>query len=76
MIRRTIICMIFLKCLSVKCEFMSCGALKSNSYSIGCVSQALIPLDQSYWVEFKDEETNNRTSVCLETCINIYTNTR
>ena len=76
MIRITIICIIFLKCLSVKCEFMSCGALKSNSYSIGCVSQDLIPLDQSYWVEFKDEETNNRTSVCLETCINIYTNTR
>ena len=56
-------------------EFISCTT-KSRKISVGCVSQNLIPSDLSYWVEFKDEETNDRASVCFETCTNIYVNTR
>ena len=60
---------------SVKSEFISCST-KSRKISVGCISQDLIPSDLSYWVEFKDEETNDRASVCFETCTNIYVNTR
>ena len=56
-------------------EFISCTT-KSRKNRVGCVSQNLIPSDLSYWVEFKDEETNDRASVCFETCTNIYVNTR
>ena len=60
---------------TVKSEFISC-ATKSRKISVGCISQNLIPKDLTYWVEFKDEETNDRASVCFETCTNIYVNTR
>ena len=60
---------------TVESEFISCPT-KSRKISIGCISQNLIPSDLTYWVEFKDEETNDRASVCFETCTNIYVNTR
>ena len=60
---------------TVKSEFISCPT-KSRKISVGCISQNLIPSDLTYWVEFKDEETNDRASVCFETCTNIYVNTR
>ncbi len=56
--------------LVAKCQ----GAL-SDSSSIGCVAQSLIPHDQSYWIEFKDEHEKS-ASQCFVACSTVFPNTR
>ena len=43
--------------------------------SVGCVGRSLIPADESYWIEFKDEHEISAQN-CLLTCQTVYPNTR
>jgi len=42
--------------------------------TVGCIGDSLVPKDQSYWVEFKEEESNQNINLCLQTCQTAYPN--
>ena len=44
--------------------------------TVGCIGDSLVPKDQSYWVEFKEEESNQNINLCLQTCQTAYPNAR
>jgi len=58
-------------------EFLSSDCSNGASFkdqSVGCVGRSLIPADESYWIEFKDEHEISAQN-CLLTCQTVYPNT-
>ena len=53
------------------CDFLTF----KKDQSVGCVGRSLIPADESYWIEFKDEHEISAQN-CLLTCQTVYPNTR
>ena len=58
--------------LSSKCQ---AAEKKWSSQSIGCVAQSLIPIENTYWIEFKDEHEKTASN-CFQTCRSVFQNTR
>ena len=58
-------------------EFLTydCADIDKINESIGCIGRSLIPAEQSYWIEFKDEHEISAKN-CLLTCQTVYPNTR
>jgi hypothetical protein len=64
-------------CQGQKGEVISCSSAAGNGgLSLGCLAESLIPINQTYLVEFQDTTTSQYAHICLQTCENIYTNTR
>ena len=54
----------------------SCKESQNEIQEIGCIANSLIPLESSFWIEFKDDGHPKNAKNCLLTCQEVYPNTR
>lgn len=77
--KATEVAVLFIGLLHLAWGSLDCSGVEEENepfQTVGCIGDSLIPKDQSYWVEFKEEESNQNINLCLQTCQTAYPNTR